>query len=184
MTGTTTVQLPPISVVVDNPNEWATITQEMASRAGAPPAVGLDLLTGVVASAAPLLFEADATRSPGLLRGTFTDPVIAQVQRNLGYLNGERPESAVVHLIGSPTGAGPAVIRIHVQVGVRSPEGASGVSRQFWDLTVGAQVVVAQATCPNCGAPLAPGQLICDHCRADVRSVVQVPLAVSRLELY
>ena len=41
-----------------------------------------------------------------------------------------------------------------------------------------------QGRCPNCGAPIARGELVCEHCRADVRSVVTVPLVVSRLELY
>ena len=55
---------------------------------------------------------------------------------------------------------------------------------QVWDLQLGTQVTIGQPQCPNCGAPLARGELICGHCHADVRSIVEAPIAVSRLELY
>jgi NMD protein affecting ribosome stability and mRNA decay len=44
--------------------------------------------------------------------------------------------------------------------------------------------MVGQQTCPNCGAPIGNGELVCGYCRTDVRSLVEVPLVVSRLELY
>jgi hypothetical protein len=184
MTVGATLQLPPIPTMVDNPGDWGSIIQEVASASGSPPPVTLEMLTGLVASAVPLLFEADASRTSDLLRGTFTDPVIAQCQRNIGCLNGEHPLSSVVHLVGAPVGSGQPVVRVHIMVDVQSPDGSSSINSQFWDLAIGVQVAVGQTTCPNCGAPLGPGQLICDHCRTDVRSAVQVPLAVSRLELY
>ena len=54
----------------------------------------------------------------------------------------------------------------------------------FWDLQVGGRATVAPSVCPNCGAPIARGELICTHCQTDVRSVVDTALLVSRVELY
>jgi len=175
---------PPIPVVIDNPGDWASIMEELGSRTGSPPTITPELVAGVVGSAAPLLFAADAAGTSDRLRGTFPDPVIAQVERNFGSFFGERPVSGTVHLVGSPAGPVPPALRIHLQLLVKSAQGDDGVNSQFWDLAVGSQVTVGDATCPNCGAPLAVGQLICDHCHTDARSIVSVPLAVSRLVLY
>jgi uncharacterized Zn finger protein (UPF0148 family) len=76
------------------------------------------------------------------------------------------------------------VLRVHLAIVAEYDQGARRVVSQFWDLQLGAQATVAQPSCPNCGAPLAQGELICAHCGTDVRSVVEVPLLVSRLELY
>jgi hypothetical protein len=118
------------------------------------------------------------------LRGTFADQVIAQCQRNAGSFTGARPASAVVHLVGSHMENRQPVLRARISIQVEDPDGAQTVNNQFWDLQLGAQVTVGQPNCPNCGAPVGKGELICGHCRADVRNVVEVPLVVTRLELY
>jgi hypothetical protein len=110
--------------------------------------------------------------------------VIAQCERNAGQLAGALPLSAAVHLVGTPVADGRPALRTHLKVAVQTAHASEGVSGQFWDLQLGAQAVVAQPSCPNCGAPIADGHLICGHCGADVRSVVSVPLIVSRLEIY
>jgi hypothetical protein len=184
MTGAPAVAPPSVPMMVDNPSEWDPSLQEFAAHAGSPPPLTLELLTGTVGSAAPLLFAADAARSTELLRGTFTDAVIAQVQRNFGCLGGQHPVSGAIHLVGVPRVDGQPVLRVHVQMSVESPQGPGGVNSQFWDLSIGSQVTVGSPTCPTCGAPLSPGELICSHCHTDARRVVSVPLAVSRLELY
>ncbi len=119
-----------------------------------------------------------------LLRGTFAAPVMAQCQRQCGCLNGDTPDSVVLHLVGSPMQDGKTALRVHLLIKTRTSDGGEGVNSQFWDFAVGAQVTVGQTSCPNCGAPLGSGQLICDHCHANVGQVVDAPLVVSRLELY
>jgi hypothetical protein len=89
-----------------------------------------------------------------------------------------------VHLVGSRVVDGHPTLRLHVVINGERSGGEPSVERHFWDLQLGAQVTVAQQTCPNCGAPIATGELICDHCHADVRTTAEVPLVVSRLELY
>ena len=79
---------------------------------------------------------------------------------------------------------GHPVVRTHLRIQVQRPDGSPSVATQFWDLQLGAQVMVGQQTCPNCGAPIGGGELVCGYCRTDVRSLVEVPLVVSRLELY
>jgi hypothetical protein len=185
MTATEQVQLPPIEATIDNPEEWGEISQQIASETGTPTAaVTLEALTGMVGSAVPLLFEADSSGNADLLRGTFADAVVAQCQRNAGCLHGDKPTSATVHLVGAPMRSGQPVLRVHVLVATRTPDGTASVNSQFWDVQMNVQVTIGQATCPSCGAPLSRGQLICDHCHTDVRNVVDVPLVVSRLELY
>jgi predicted amidophosphoribosyltransferase len=73
---------------------------------------------------------------------------------------------------------------VHIVISGQDETGEQTVDRLFWDLELGGQVTVGQPTCPNCGAPIAAGELICDHCRTDVRTTVQVPLVVTRLEIY
>jgi hypothetical protein len=184
MTPTQQLDLSPISTAIDNVDAWPGLAQQISARAGLPTELTPELICGMLGSAVPLLFAADAAHNVDLLRGTFADPVIAQCERNAGQLAGARPFSAAVHLVGTPVANGQPALRTHLKVEVQTADAAHGVSGQFWDLQLGAQAVVAQATCPNCGAPIAGGHLICEHCGTDVRSVVSVPLIVGRLEIY
>ncbi len=184
MTDTGKISPPPVPTSVDNPEEWETIRQDITAKGGSPTVITIETITGMVSSAVPLLFEADATGDVDPLHGVFADPVIAQCGRNAGCLLGDRPGSATVHLVGAPVRNGVPVLRVHVAIVTQTAAGAASANSQFWDLEIGAKVAVAASTCTNCGAPLGPGQFICDHCGTDVRSVVEVPLVVSRLELY
>ncbi len=184
MTMSDRATLSPVPLTIDNPEDWAGLNQQLSDGLGVPSGLSPELFSGVVASSVPLLFAADASGSMDLLRGAFTDPVIAQCQRNTGCLHGDTPESAVLHLVGTPMRDGKPVLRVHLTIMTRTPEGAGSANSQFWDFAVGASVTVGPASCPNCGAPLASGQLICDHCHTNVAQRVDAPLVVSRLELY
>lgn len=184
MSATGQLQVAPIPATIDNGSEWQQFAQQIEAQAGAPPAVTPELLTGVLGSAVPLLFEADATSNANLLRGTFADPVVAQCERNAGDLMGARPLSVTGHLVGARLVEDHPSLRVHLSIAVKGADGAEAVNNQFWDLQLGAQVTVGQPTCPNCGGPIAQGQLICSHCGTDVRSVVHVPLVVGHIELY
>ena len=184
MSATQPIGLAPVPTSIENPEAWEAIARETESRTGLPTVVTPELIRGMIAGAVPLLFAADGSRNSGLLRGTFADPVVAQCGRNAGNLMGEQPISTKVTLIGVHLVGGHAVVRARVTVDVRTAEGDRTVSRQFWDLQLGGQVTVGKPGCPNCGAPIGTGELICGHCHADVRSVIEIPLVVSRLELY
>jgi hypothetical protein len=184
MTPTEQLQLIPIPASIDNLANWGEIAKQIASESGLPTEVTPELITGMLASAVPLLFEADAAKDMGPLRGTFTDLVIAQCQRNAGALMGEQPVSVVIDLVGAHIADGHPVLRARLLIQVQGGGGGQSVNRQFWDLQLGAQVTVGQSQCPNCGAPIGRGELICGHCGTDVRSVAKVPLVVSRLEIY
>jgi ribosomal protein S27AE len=178
------LQLAPVPASIDNPGQWDTIAQQIALASGLPLTITPEVLLGMVGSAAPLIFEAQSAGDAGMLRGTFADPVVAQCQRNgVRLLSGE-PVSAVVHLVGGRVADGHSVLRVHLAIEGQDAAGEHTVDRQFWDLSLGGQVTVGLHSCPNCGAPLAAGELVCGHCHTDVRKTVQVPLVVSRLELY
>ena len=138
----------------------------------------------MIRTAVPLMFEAQRTSNTNLLRGTFSDAVVAQCQRNADCLLGGRPTSAVVHLVGGHADGAHGVLRAHISIQGQSADGAQTLDRQFWDLQLDGQVTVASPACPNCGAPISGGELVCGHCGTDVRSVVAVPIVVSRLDLY
>jgi hypothetical protein len=178
------LQVAPVPASIANPEGWREIAEQIASESGLPTQVTPELMTGMIASAVPLLFEADAAGDMSVLRGTFTDAVIAQRRHTAGCFAGERPSAATIELIGAHMAAGHPTIRAHVSIQTRTGDGTQTVNNQFWDLQLDAQVTVGRPSCPNCGAPVAAGHLICEHCQADLRSVVKVPLAVSRLELY
>lgn len=184
MAATTQLQISPIPASIENADDWKEIAQQIASEAGLPTEITPETVAGMIGSAVPLLFKADASRETDLLRGTFTEDVIAQRQRTVGSLRGEQPVSAAVSLVGAHMAEGDPVLRVHLTIQALEADGTECITRQFWDVQLGDQVTVGKPTCPNCGAPIAKGQLICEHCQADVRSVVQVPLVVSRLELY
>ena len=184
MSTTVQLQLPPIPASIENPDAWGTIAQQVSSASGVPLAVTPQQLTAMFGSAVPLLFESDRAGKSALLRGTFADLVIAQRQRNIGDLRGARPTAVTVHLVGAHMADAHPVLRAHLAVQVQLPSSNAGVFNQFWDVQLGAQVTVGAETCPNCGAPLASGELVCGYCHTDVRSVADVPLVVCRLELY
>lgn len=184
MTTAEQLKVSPIPASIANPGEWEAIAKQVAAESGLPTQVTPELLVGMIGSAVPLLFEADAARDADLLRGTFSDSVIAQCQRNGGCLLGENPVSVTVTLIGAHMVEAHPTLRVRLPIQVQGADGSESVNSQFWDLELGAEVTVGQAMCPNCGAPIAQGALICEHCRADVRSVVKAPLVVSRLEMY
>jgi len=173
-----------IPASIENSEAWESIAASVETRTGLPAVATAEMIAGMIAGAVALLFAADATGTPGLLRGTFADRLVAQCAHNRGNLMGEEPLSALITLIGVHMMDGHAVVRVRLTISVRTTEGAHSVNRQFWDLQLGGQVTVAQPTCPNCGAPIGTGELICGHCRADVRSVADVPVVVSRLEIY
>ena len=184
MSATDQVQVTPVPASIDNPGDWETLAGQITAATGLPPTVTPDLITGMVRTAVPLLFAADAARNANLLRGTFADPVVVQCIVNLGGLMGAQPVAVGVHLVGARVTDGHPVVRVHLTIQTRRADGGSAVQNQFWDLEVGGQVTVAQPNCPNCGAPLGSGELVCSHCHTDVRSVVEVPLVVSHLGLY
>ena len=184
MSSTGQLQVAPIEDSVDNADEWQEVAAQISSLAGAPTQITLEIVAGMISGAVPLLFAADAAKDVNPLRGTFSGEVIAQCERYPGVLEGATPTSALIRLIGVHAQEGHPELRVHLAIQVKGADGTESVSSQFWDLQVGGEVIVGQSTCPNCGAPLSDGVLICEHCGADVRGVAKVPLVVNRLELY
>ena len=184
MTMSDQTELSPISVSIDNPEDWADISQQLSAELGEPVVLTPEVIGRTVGSAVPMFFAADASGNLDTLRGTFAAQVIAQCQRHIGTLNGDTPESVLLRLVGSPMENGKPALRVHLQIKTRAPDGIEGATGQFWDFALGVQVTVAPCACPNCGAPLSGGQLICDHCHTDVGQVAHAALVVERLELY
>ncbi len=177
-------RLATVAVVLDNPEDWSDVARQLAAASSIAGAITPELLTMTVGSAVPIMFAADRSGDADILRGTFSDQVISQRRQHPGSFDGDTPVSVTLHLIGAPMQGGKPVIRVHLVVATRSDDGGNRASSQFWDFTVDSQVVVGQALCPNCGAPIPEGELVCDHCHTDVRQVVSAPLVVSRLEFY
>ena len=184
MSTTEQTHLAPLAASIDNVEEWEAITTQITRSTGLPLPVTPEDVLGMIRTAVPLMFEAQLAKNMNLLRGTFAAPVVAQCQRNADCLLGGEPVSAVVHLVGGHADGGCAVLRAHVSIEGQRADGTSSFDRQFWDLRLGAEVTVAQPACPNCGATIAGGELICGHCGTDVRTVVHAPIVVSRLNLY
>jgi hypothetical protein len=184
MSATGQPEIAPVPATIDNAADWDVLTNQITAGTGMPSVVTLEMIVGMLGSAVPLLFASDATRNLNLLRGTFSDPVVAQCTRNAGTLMGALPKAIVVHLAGSRVADGHPVVRAHLSIEATGPDGNPTRSQQFWDLQFGGQVTVSQPSCPNCGAPVGAGELICAHCHGDVRNVVDVPIVVSRLDLY
>jgi len=184
MSATGQLEIAPVSATIDNAADWDVLANQITVETGMPTAVTPEMVVGMVGTAVPLLFAADAARNLDLLRGTFSDLVVAQCTRNAGTLMGALPTAVVVHLTGSRVVDGHPLVRTHLSIQSTHPDGNLTRCQQFWDLQFGGQVTVSQPSCPNCGAPVGTGELICRHCHADVRSVVDVPIVVSRLDLY
>ncbi len=184
MSTTEQAHLAPLDASIDNVEDWEAITAQITRSTGLPLSVTPDAVLGMIRTAVPLMFEAQLTRNMNLLRGTFAAPVVAQCQRNADGLLSSEPVSAIVHLVGGHADGAGAVLRTHVSIEGQRADGTRSFDRQFWDLRLGAEVTVAQSACPNCGATIAGGELICGHCGTDVRSVVHAPIVVSRLSLY
>jgi hypothetical protein len=184
VTPTEPLQIASIPASIDNEADWGELSQEIAAELGMASEITPATIAAMLAGAVPLLFAADASNDMGSLRGTFADPVIAQCQRNAGGLHGGQPTSVRAHLVGAHLVDGHPTLRAHLLVELHEASNGQSASNQFWDLQLAAQATVAQSSCPNCGAPLATGELMCSHCNADVRTVVAVPMIVSRLEIY
>lgn len=171
----------PIAAAVANPELWPVLAAQIDQATGLPPTATPEALAEFIGGAIALLYEADASGEVGPLRDTFADPVVAQIHSNPQSLGGRRPDAASIEWVGSRLAAGHPVIRAHVSVTVQSGR----VDRQFWDLLLGGgQATVAHSGCPTCGAPLAPGELVCSHCGSDVRATARPDVLVARLELY
>jgi hypothetical protein len=178
------LELAPVSASLENPGDWDTIAEQVTHATGLPLGLTPDTLLSMIGSAVPLLFAAQAAGDAGVLRGTFADPVVAQCRRNGTALLSGTPDRALVHLVGARSVNDRPVLRAHLVIRGADAAGAPTLDRQFWDIQLGADVSIGQKLCPNCGAPVDPGELVCGHCRTDVRVTVQVPLVVTRLELY
>ncbi len=179
-----TSELMPIAAAIDNREDWAAVTQGIERATGLPLAVSPDGLTAVIGAGLALMFDGQKSRSMDGLRGSFAAPVVAQCQANHDGLLSGRPRSVTIHLAAGRVVDGKGVVRVHLEIHGERQDGSASIDRQFWDIQVGAQVTVAQPACPNCGAPITAGELVCSHCGTDVRHNVDVPVVVSRLELY
>ena len=71
-------QLATVPVVLDDPEDWNDIAQQLAAVSSIAGAITPELLTMTVGSAVPILFAADRSGDADILRGTFSDQVIAQ----------------------------------------------------------------------------------------------------------
>jgi hypothetical protein len=179
-----TTQLTPVTGSFDNREDWDAVTQRITQVTGMPLTVSPDDLLAMISSGVALMFEAQTSANANLLRGTLAAPVVAQCRVNIDGLLSGRPQSVVVHLAAGRVVDGRGVVRAHLEIHGVHPDGTPSIDRHFWDLQLGAEVTVAQTTCPNCGAPVAGGELVCTHCGTDVRTVTPVPAVVTRLELY
>jgi len=179
-----TAELAPIAGSIDNPGDGDAVPRPIKQAPGLPMGVSPDELLTLIRSGVALMFEAQTSGNMNLLRGTFAAPVVGQCRTNRNGLMSGQPRSVAVHLAAGRVVEGHGVVRVHLEIHGDRPDGQASLDRQFWDLQVGAQVTVTQSACPNCGAPVGVGELICNHCGSDVRSVVEVPAMVCRLELY
>ncbi|MDA8355919.1 MAG: zinc ribbon domain-containing protein [Actinomycetota bacterium] len=179
-----TGRLAPIPVTVDNASDWGELSAQLSAAEGMPTGLNLETLCRFVGSAVPLQFAAEVSGSTDVLRGMFSDQMVVQAQRNIGRLQAAQPVSAAVRLVGAPIRDGRPELRIHVNVAAVAPDGNRLAFGEFWDLISNTHATVSAGRCPSCGAPLETGQLICEHCHADARTVQSVPLLVTRMELY
>jgi zinc-ribbon domain len=180
VTGAPTAALP---VSVENPETWNEISRAITERTGLPPVTDLASVLGFVGASIRLVFEAENAQRPDTLRASFAEPVIAQLIRHGGGFIGSTPSAADVNLVGVPGSSGPPAVRLRIRITAANPAGQPSYLEQFWDVQMGGgTVTVGATTCPNCGAPLADGAIVCSYCRADTRSAQNVPLLVVKLE--
>lgn len=184
MTDSFGTEIHPVPVSITNPADWGDISRTLSEKSGVPSTVDLDSLTSMLSGAIALLFEADRVDDIDLLRGTFSEQVIAQCQRYQGYLEGGRPLSANTYLIGVPNNAINPCIRVRNTITDETTNSESHTVEQFWDLEVNRQTLVGLSSCPHCGAPMKLGELICKYCHTDVRMNITAPLLVVKLETY
>lgn len=173
-----------IDARIVNPELWSALEAQIAHATALPPAATPEALATLISGALALLYRADADGDADPLRGTFSDSVVAQVSHNPHSLLGARPTAASIEWVGARMAGEHPVVRAHVSIEVELPGGAGSVQRQFWDLQLGGQVTVAPPACPTCGAPLAAGEVVCNHCGTDVRESARPDVVVTRLELY
>lgn len=187
MPGDLTASTTPITLTLENPEEWPKLAEQIEARTGMPPTSDPEEIVGMAALAVALVYQCDADGDFGRLRGTFTDDVVAQCERNHGCLMGARPLPGTMELIGAGyNDTGDPAVRVRVAITVQSDDsGPPRPSTVFLDLQLGAEVTEeSTSVCKNCGAPLAHGQLVCSYCGSDMRTVMRVPLAVCNLELF
>jgi hypothetical protein len=175
----TPVQIP---VVIDNLADWTDMAKVLASDLSVQSTITPELITQFVGSAVKVLFSIGSIEQIGLARGVVSDHVLNQFEHLIGQLSGT-PVAVTVHLVSTPEDGDHYEVRIHV--GVRVNGGNAEVVWMVWDLMTDAAVAVAPSTCPNCGAPLENGVLICPFCHASVLpTAARSPLQITRLETY
>jgi len=176
----------PVAIAVANPAHWADVATAFERQTGVPLNVNVEYLEAFVATAVPALFLADATGQYGLLRGFMLDLVVAQCERNRGILEGASAQGVSLFVVGIPHDEPEPGVPIRLKLGISatSRTGLSKAVEQFWDVSVNQTATISLVKCPDCGAPLAPGELVCHYCHVSTAQVVVHPLLVSRLRLY
>jgi hypothetical protein len=172
-----------VPTTVDNPADWGDITAAITRRTGTPPSVGLESLCRFVGDAVALLVDADKTGTFEELRRSFSPQVVAQLAAHPGDYAGCRPRAVRLTLIGAPHRDGDPVVRVRVRIELADAHDGGVESDQFWDVQMKATPEhTAPDVCPNCGAPLGAGALVCGFCRAEPGPSSATPLLVARLE--
>jgi hypothetical protein len=173
-----------IPVTTENAQDWPDIASDIEKRSGTPPTADLSVVERFMGDCIALLSEADRAHNPELLRGSFADELVGRLLRLTVPACGWTAVAAHLVLIGAPAGVERAVLRIRANVQARDQDGDEpSVHEQFWDLAFGdLTATVATTNCPNCGAPLTQGVLVCPYCHTDTRATAHVPLQVVRLQ--
>jgi hypothetical protein len=178
--------LPQVPVTCENPEEWGPINASRPALAsgGNVPTMTLEGVQQLVSVGVPAMFAADATGDFSTLPGLFSDGAIGVLSINRGTFAGKRPHTVTVRLVGYPHDhAAEPHLRIHVQIEMADSAGQDAEG-QFWDIAQNVVTTTTKPVCPSCGAPTEPGAVVCRFCGADVRSVSNSPLMISKLQLY
>lgn len=175
---TTPVEVP---LTVDNPGDWASLAAKMGAEVGLPTHATREAVTNFVQHAASVLFVADASHNIDLLRSIFEEGVVESYRNLFGQFANATPQAYAVHLISSVPDNNRPDIRILVTISYQR-SGADRVSKMFWDLVFDTTLRVAAARCPNCGAAVEAGGLICTYCQHELSTTVAAAVAVSRVQ--
>jgi hypothetical protein len=166
-----------VEVTCANPDMWEELTITPS----------LEELGNFLGGAVALWFLADAAGASGTqaLLGTFDKLLISRLARVNGQLQEVVPVAATMTLVSVATIEQDPTIRVRLHVVPTTPPSDLSVLEQFWDVLIDTKnAATAPTLCPNCGGPVAAGDLFCRHCRADLRPSSPSALLVTRITAF
>ncbi len=152
-----------------------------------PQEISLESVKLFVSTMVPQMYSCMINHDFRSLLNSFSQEAVEALKFLSAHYVGNEPNLVEVNLVGlTPDQANKDFmeLRIHLTVHAADSDGSPVILQQFWDVSGNHSFEGSLSQCPNCGAPVEAGTIVCKYCHSDLRSESTATIFVSRVQSY